>query len=109
MTQETLRLQLRLQQAQERAAHWRRWGPYLAERQWGTVREDYSPYGCITLALVAPDFAKHQLALFLREWYMHPNLLDESEFLSPYEWRDACCPVPSRRGRGNGLMYVDGI
>ena len=24
---------------------WRRWGPYLAARQWGTVREDYSPYG----------------------------------------------------------------
>jgi hypothetical protein len=24
---------------------WRRWGPYLAERAWGTVREDYSPYG----------------------------------------------------------------
>jgi hypothetical protein len=26
-------------------AHWRQWGPYLSERQWGTVREDYSPYG----------------------------------------------------------------
>ena len=26
-------------------APWRRWGPYLAERQWGTVREDYSPHG----------------------------------------------------------------
>ncbi|MFL5281028.1 MAG: glucosidase, partial [Rhodopila sp.] len=26
-------------------AAWRRWGPYLSERQWGTVREDYSPYG----------------------------------------------------------------
>src|SRR5438045_9159702 len=25
--------------------HWRRWGPYLSERQWGTVREDYSEYG----------------------------------------------------------------
>ena len=24
---------------------WRNWGPYLSERQWGTVREDYSPYG----------------------------------------------------------------
>ena len=24
---------------------WRRWGPYLAERQWGTVREDYSAEG----------------------------------------------------------------
>jgi hypothetical protein len=26
-------------------AKWRRWGPYLSERQWGTVREDYSPNG----------------------------------------------------------------
>src|SRR6516225_7000483 len=24
---------------------WRKWGPYLSERQWGTVREDYSPHG----------------------------------------------------------------
>ena len=39
------REELRLQEAQDRTAHWRRWGPYLAERQWGTVREDYSPYG----------------------------------------------------------------
>ena len=27
------------------ASHWRHWGPYLSERQWGTVREDYSPHG----------------------------------------------------------------
>ena len=26
-------------------ARWQRWGPYLSERQWGTVREDYSPNG----------------------------------------------------------------
>ena len=31
--------------AEARTAHWRRWGPYLSERQWGTVREDYSPGG----------------------------------------------------------------
>jgi hypothetical protein len=28
-----------------RGIRWRRWGPYLSERQWGTVREDYSAYG----------------------------------------------------------------
>ena len=27
------------------AKRWRRWGPYLSERQWGTVREDYSENG----------------------------------------------------------------
>src|SRR3954471_21572371 len=32
--------------ADAREAHaWKRWGPYLAERQWGTVREDYSATG----------------------------------------------------------------
>ena len=35
----------RLAEAQARTKHWRRWGPYLSERQWGTVREDYSPDG----------------------------------------------------------------
>ncbi len=35
----------RLAESRERKAHWKRWGPYLSERQWGTVREDYSAYG----------------------------------------------------------------
>src|SRR5437762_6125414 len=35
----------RLAEARSRAAHWKRWGPYLSERAWGTVREDYSTYG----------------------------------------------------------------
>src|SRR5438552_10925499 len=28
-----------------RKSGWKKWGPYLTDRQWGTVREDYSPYG----------------------------------------------------------------
>ncbi|HSD47575.1 MAG TPA: hypothetical protein VLB87_13195 [Pyrinomonadaceae bacterium] len=35
----------RLEEARQRTKHWKRWGPYLSERAWGTVREDYSPYG----------------------------------------------------------------
>jgi hypothetical protein len=35
----------RLQEAHSRQANWQRWGPYLSERQWGTVREDYSEGG----------------------------------------------------------------
>ena len=35
----------RLQDAQRGTAPWKRWGPYLSERQWGTVREDYSDDG----------------------------------------------------------------
>jgi hypothetical protein len=39
------REEIRLQEARERKVNWKRWGPYLSERQWGTVREDYSAYG----------------------------------------------------------------
>jgi hypothetical protein len=35
----------RLQESNDRTEHWKRWGPYLSERAWGTVREDYSPDG----------------------------------------------------------------
>ena len=35
----------RLSAARERTAHWKQWGPYVSERQWGTVREDYSRDG----------------------------------------------------------------
>src|SRR5271165_4842564 len=35
----------RLLEDGNREKNWKRWGPYLAERQWGTVREDYSEYG----------------------------------------------------------------
>ncbi len=37
--------QKRLDDAREKGIPWRRWGPYLSERQWGTVREDYSADG----------------------------------------------------------------
>ena len=36
---------LRLEEAREQKADWKKWGPYLSERQWGTVREDYSEGG----------------------------------------------------------------
>ena len=46
----------RLEESRERRVHWKRWGPYLSERQWGTVREDYSPHG------TAWDFFPHDHA-----------------------------------------------
>ena len=36
---------IRLTRARENGIPWRKWGPYLSERQWGTVREDYSSDG----------------------------------------------------------------
>jgi hypothetical protein len=37
--------QRRLNETREKAVPWKKWGPYLSERQWGTVREDYSQDG----------------------------------------------------------------
>src|SRR5712671_6214046 len=37
--------QRRLDEARQGKFPWKKWGPYLSERQWGTVREDYSPGG----------------------------------------------------------------
>ena len=37
--------EIRLKESQDRRKHWKRWGPYLSERAWGTVREDYSAFG----------------------------------------------------------------
>src|SRR5512142_412989 len=36
---------VRLDEVRARKAPWKKWGPYLSERQWGTVREDYSDNG----------------------------------------------------------------
>jgi hypothetical protein len=52
MTQE----EKRLQEAIAHQAHWRRWGSYLSDRAWGTVREDYSPNG------TAWDYFSHDQA-----------------------------------------------
>lgn len=36
---------LRLKAEKRENVPWKKWGPYLSERQWGTVREDYSASG----------------------------------------------------------------
>jgi hypothetical protein len=37
--------EIRISESAARTKHWKRWGPYLSERAWGTIREDYSPSG----------------------------------------------------------------
>src|SRR5207253_7337409 len=37
--------QLRLQEITNDITSWRRWGPYVSDRSWASVREDYSPHG----------------------------------------------------------------
>ena len=46
----------RLDQDRERTVYWKRWGPYVSERAWGTVREDYSANG------TAWDYLPHDQA-----------------------------------------------
>lgn len=46
----------RLAAHREHKANWKNWGPYLSERAWGTVREDYSDYG------TAWDYFSHDQA-----------------------------------------------
>ena len=46
----------RLKETLRKSLLWRRWGPYVSERSWGTVREDYSPNGA------AWDFLPHDMA-----------------------------------------------
>src|SRR6266699_5717236 len=46
----------RLDYGLRQAGEWYRWGPYVSERQWGTVREDYSPGG------TAWDYLSHDVA-----------------------------------------------
>ena len=45
MTEPKLAEVERLEADHSRSSNWKRWGPYLSERQWGTVREDYSDTG----------------------------------------------------------------
>ena len=47
----------RLQESRDRTTYWTRWGPYVSERQWGTVREDYSADGS------AWDYFTHEQSL----------------------------------------------
>ena len=47
-----------LLQVQNREQNWQRWGPYLSERQWGTVREDYGDGGDATWSYFPHDHAR---------------------------------------------------
>jgi hypothetical protein len=55
-TTTTTQEEQRLEEARAQQIPWKKWGPYLSERQWGTVREDYSPSG------TAWDYLSHDQA-----------------------------------------------
>jgi hypothetical protein len=89
--------QKRLNEARDRGIPWKKWGPYLSERQWGTVREDYSTdgnawsyfsheqsrsrayrWGEDGLAGVSDD--KQQLCFAVALWNGHDPILKERLF-----------------------------
>ena len=63
--------QIRLDEDARRVSNWKRWGPYLAERQWGTVREDYSADGDVLGLLPARSRAQPRLSLGRRRPARH--------------------------------------
>src|SRR5436305_9647215 len=87
----------RLQEDRARTRNWKRWGPYLAERAWGTVREDYSAGGD-AWGFFSPDQARsrayrwnedglggicdreQRLCLALAFWNGHDPILKERIF-----------------------------
>src|SRR5271157_871381 len=74
MTQE----ETRLQEARKGTSNWKKWGPYLSQRQWGTVREDYSQDGN------ARDYLTHDQARSRAYHWGEDGLAgisDEKEFL----------------------------
>ena len=60
---------------------WKKWGPYLSERQWGTVREDYSPHGN------AWDFFPHDHARSRAYRWGEDGIAGFSDMLKHYEAR----------------------
>src|ERR1700758_80216 len=89
--------EIRLAESRTRKKHWKRWGPYLSERAWGTLREDYSPHGN-AWEYLSHDHARsrayrwnedglagisdrHQLTCFaLALWNEHDRILKERLF-----------------------------
>ena len=105
----------RLEEAREQAVPWRKWGPYLSERQWGTVREDYSAdgdaweffpheharsrayrWGEDGIAGISDD--EQRLCLALALWNGRDPILKERLFGSDQRRRQ------SRRGRQGALL-----
>ena len=74
----------RLEEFRESKTLWRLWGPYLSERQWGTVREDYSPGG------TAWDYLSHDHARSRAYRWGEDGIAgfsDESSSACAFRWR----------------------
>jgi hypothetical protein len=77
----------RLDEARIRKSYWQRWGPYLSERAWGAVREDYSANGA------AWEHLPHRPCAILKELYFYLNSTPTHSFMKNlYKYPQAAFP-----------------
>ena len=88
----------RLQETRERHVPWRKWGPYLSERQWGTVREDYSDNGD------AWDYFTHDQARSRAYRWGEDGLagICDDHQVSALRWRSGTARIRSSRSGCSG-------
>jgi hypothetical protein len=84
--------EIRLDEACAGTQSWRRWGPYVSERQWGTVREDYSADGSAWEYFTHGGVAKliHQYAEYALQ-RSSPNAIEQEAVITE---RGANPPAP---------------
>jgi hypothetical protein len=86
--------QRRLEETRSKAAPWKKWGPYLSERQRGTVREDYSDYGqCVGLTSRTTRPARGPIAGARTDW----GISDDQQLLCS-RWRCGNGRAPDSQG-----------
>jgi hypothetical protein len=81
----------RLEEYRQHTSNWKKWGPYLSERAWGTVREDYSEDGD------AWDFFPHELARSRVYRWNEDGLAGISDRISAWPWPCGTAGTPSSR------------
>ena len=84
----------RLQAADDQGVPWRRWGPYLSDRQWGTVREDYSENGDAW-----SYFTHDQARSRAYRWGEDGIAGRQRRSASTCAWRSPCGTAPTRSSR----------
>ena len=94
----------RLEEARERSVPWKSWGPYLSERQWGTVREDYSEGGTPGTTLPTTRPARAPTAGGRTAWPGSPTISSGSAS----RWPSGMGRRQRRRARGQPPDRLDG-
>ena len=93
----------RLRQDGRREQNWQRWGPYLSERQWGTVREDYSADGNCW-SYLPHDYARSRAYRWGEDGLLGITDRQCRLCFSFALWNERYRSVPERRGRADIVL-----